>query len=113
MPKQNYLCIQRSPAGNCEPPPPSQMQEMFAKFQSWSEKFKDNFVDMGGKLAEGGKVVGAEGTVDGPFAESKEIAGGYMIISAESMEEAIKIVEESPGIGMPGSTVEIRQIQTP
>ena len=50
MPKRNYLCIQRSQPGKGEKPSPAQMQEMYAKFNVWKERFKENIVDMGGKL---------------------------------------------------------------
>ncbi len=110
MPK--YLCIQRSQGGKGDPPSPAQMQEMFAKFNAWKEKFQDNLVDMGGKLG-GGKVVTADAVTDGPFVEAKEVVGGYMIISAESMEQALEVARESPGVGAPGSSVEVREITTP
>ena len=114
MPKQKYLCIQRSSGGSCEEPPsPAQMEEMYAKFTAWMEKFKDNLTDLGGKLTEGGKIITSEGATDGPFVEAKEVVGGYMIISADSWEEAMEVVRESPGVGMPGSSVEIREIHTP
>lgn len=87
------------------------MEKMFAAFNAWKEKFAENLTDLGGKLNDGGKVVTSEGATDGPFVETKEIVGGYMIISADSMEEAIEVVRESPGAGMPGSSVEIREIQ--
>ena len=115
MSKKNYLCIQRSqPAqqGKCEAPSPTQMEEMYAKFNAWKEKFQENLVDMGGKLG-GGKVVTSEGATDGPFVEAKEVVGGYMIVSAESMEEAVEIARQSPGVAMPGSSVEVREISTP
>lgn len=107
------MCIQRS-RGGCvnESPSPSQMEEMFAKFQAWKEKFAANIVDMGGKLADG-KVVTSETATDGPFVEAKEIVGGFMIIQAESIEEAVKVAQESPGTAMRGSSVEVREIATP
>ena len=40
------------------------MQEMFAAFNAWKEKFKDNIVDMGGKLKPGGKMVIPAGLPD-------------------------------------------------
>ena len=89
------------------------MQNMFAVFNAWKEKFQENLVDLGGKLMEGGKIVTSECTTDGPFVEAKEVVGGYMLISADSMEEAIEVVRESPGVGMPGSSVEIREISIP
>ena len=113
MSKQKYLCIQRSvPGRSGENPSPAQMEEMFAKFNAWREKFKDNIVDMGGKLG-GGKVVTSEGATDGPFVEAKEIAGGFMIVEADCIEEAVQVAQESPGVIMPGSSVEVREISTP
>ncbi|HWJ23693.1 MAG TPA: YciI family protein [Gemmatimonadaceae bacterium] len=35
-------------------------------------------------------------TTDGPFAEAKEVLGGFNIIEAESMEEAVRIAESFP-----------------
>ena len=111
MPK--YLCIQRSqPAGKREKPSPAQMQEMYAVFNAWKDKFRENIVDIGGRLG-GGKVVTSEGPTDGPFVEAKEIVGGFMIISAASLEEAMQVARECPGVLMPGSSVEVREIHTP
>ncbi len=45
------------------------------------------------------------------FVEAKEVIGGYMIVSAESMEEAVEVARESPGV-FPGSSVEVREIST-
>jgi len=113
MPKQNYLCIQRGQPrqpGKGEAPSPAQMEEMYAKFNAWKEKFQDNIVDMGGKLSSG-KIVTSEGMRDGPFVEAKEVIGGYMIVSAESMEEAVEVARQSPGV-LPGSSIEVREIST-
>ena len=112
MPKQKYLCIQRSQPGRGDKPSPAQMEEMYGKFHAWKEKFKNNIVDMGGRLG-GGSVVTSEGATDGPFVEAKEVVGGFMIVSAESLEEAIEVARECPGVVMPGSSVEVREIQTP
>ena len=113
MPKQRYLCIQRSQPGNGAKPSPAQMQEMYAKFNAWKDKFQEKIIDMGGKLKAGGKIVTSEGATDGPFVEAKEVIGGYMIVSADSMEDAIEVVRQSPGVWMPGSSVEVREISTP
>ena len=112
MSNRKYLCIQRSESGKCEQPSPSQMEQMYAKFNAWKDKYAENIVDMGGKLASGGKVVRADEATDSPFVEAKEIIGGYMLITAASMEEAIEVVRESPGVSS-GSSVEIREISTP
>jgi hypothetical protein len=86
------------------------MQEMYAAFNAWKEKFQANILDMGGKLSPGGKIVTASGVTDGPFIESKEIVGGYMLVAAESYERAIEVAKECPGVLSPGSSVEVREI---
>src|SRR5882757_11304452 len=101
MPTQKYLFIQRSVPAKREPPSPAQLQEMYATFNAWKEKFKDNLVDMGGKLKAGGKVVTESGATDGPFVESKEVVGGYMLVSAKSIEHAIEVANGCPGVISP------------
>jgi hypothetical protein len=113
MPARKYLFIQRSGSGTREPPSAAQMQEMYAAFQAWKEKFQANILDMGGKLKPGGKIVSGSGVADGPFIESKEIIGGYMLVTAESLEQAIAVARASPAVLMPGSSVEIREIASP
>lgn len=115
MPKTKYLCIQRSSpdaAGPRQKPSPAQMEQMYAKFHAWKDKFAKNIVDLGGRLG-GGKIVTSESAVDGPFVESKELIGGFMIISADSLAEAIEVARECPGVVMPGSSVEVREIVMP
>ena len=112
MPKQNYLCMQRSQPGKREKPSPAQMEAMYAEFNAWKEKFQENIVDMGGKLG-GGKLVTTAGVTDGPFVETKEGIGGFMIVSAESLEEAVEIARGCPGLVGSGSGVEVREIKTP
>jgi len=116
MSKKKYLCVQRGVPGSCESPStpsPAEMEAMYSKFNAWKEKFNDNLLDLGGPLASDGCVVRADGAIDGPFIEAKEIIGGYMIITAANMDEAMAVVKESPGIGMPGSSVEVREITMP
>jgi hypothetical protein len=86
---------------------------MYAAFEAWQKKFAANLVDLGGKLKAGGKLVTASEVTDGPFVEAKEIIGGYMIIAADSYEQAVEVARESPGVGMPGSSIEVREIAGP
>jgi hypothetical protein len=46
---------------------------------------------------------------DGPFAESKEVLGGYWIIDVKSREEAIAWAKQCPASG--NEIIEIRQVQ--
>jgi hypothetical protein len=45
---------------------------------------------------------------DGPFAETREQLGGYFLIDAVNLDEAIKIAEKIPGAQL--GTVEIRPV---
>jgi hypothetical protein len=47
---------------------------------------------------------------DGPFSETKELVGGYILISAESLSEAVQIAKGCPGIEM-GDIVEVRPVE--
>jgi hypothetical protein len=46
---------------------------------------------------------------DGPFAEAKEVIGGYWMIQAKSLQEAIEWAKRCPG--SENETIEIRQVQ--
>lgn len=109
----NFLCVQRSlPTGEGTAPSPSDMQDMYARFTAWQKKFETHLVDLGGRLGEGKLVAHADAT-DGPFVEVKELVGGYMIVSAADLDEAIAVASECPGLVRPGSGVEVIEIQTP
>ncbi len=108
MPK--YLVLQRSVPGQSPRPSPTQMQDMYAVFNAWKDKFKDRILDMGAPLTPNRTVVTASGATDGPFPESKEVIGGYMILSAQNLEEALEVARESPPVQM-GSSVEVREIR--
>jgi hypothetical protein len=110
VPTRKYLVFLRSAPSHQEPPSPEQMKEMYAAFRAWSEKFKANIVDMGGKLKPGGKILTSSGATDGPFAEAKEVIGGYMVVAADNVERAIEITRECPGVVRPGASIEIREI---
>jgi hypothetical protein len=46
---------------------------------------------------------------DGPFAESKEAIGGYLILNVETLEEAIAIAGTSPNLAY-GTSIEVRPV---
>ena len=116
MSDSKYLCLQRSqpnPSARRQPPSPAEMDQMYAQFNAWRDKFRDNIVDLGGRLGAKSRIVTAEGEIDGPFMELKELIGGYMIVSAASLEAAVEIAKQCPGVVGPGSSLEVRQISTP
>jgi hypothetical protein len=86
------------------------MQQMFAAYNAWKEKFKDAIFDMGDKLKSEGRVVTASSVADGPFVEVKEVVGGYMIVSAETYDGAVEVVRACPAVHAPGASLEIREM---
>jgi hypothetical protein len=88
------------------------MQAMYGKFNEWRERFQKNLVDLGGRLGAG-RVALPDPAPDGPFVEVKELVGGYMIVSAGSLEEAIQVARACPGLMRPGSGVEVIEILAP
>src|SRR5437773_11143081 len=116
MPKHKYLVLFRNqpaggqPSGGQPGPSPEQMQQMFAAYKGWMEKFKDDILDMGDKLESGGRVVTASGVADGPFVEAKELVGGYMIVSADDYDGAVVVVKACPAAHVPGASLEIREL---
>ena len=111
MAKRKYLVLFRSqPTGGQPGPSPEQMQQMFAAYKTWMEKFKDDILDMGDKLKSDGRLVSASGVADGPFVEAKEVVGGYMIVSAESYDRAVEVVRACPAVDAPGALLEIREM---
>ena len=110
MSKRKYLVLARGQrgSGGRSGPSPEQMQQMFAAFNAWKEKFKDAILDIGAKLESEGRVVTASGVADGPFVEVKEVVGGFMIVSADSYDGAVEVVRAMPT--PPGASFEIREM---
>jgi hypothetical protein len=114
MSKHKYLVLLRN---SSEPslagksgPSPEQMQQMFAAYNAWKQKFKERILDMGDKLNPEGRVVTTSGVADGPFIEAKEVVGGFMIVAAEDYDGAVEVVRACPAVQMPGVSLEIREM---
>lgn len=58
-----------------------------------------------------GNPEGERFVTDGPFAEAKEEIGGYVVISADSLEEAVAIAQGNPMLDH-GHTTEVRPMAT-
>lgn len=90
-------------------------EEAQASMQKWFEwigqlSAKGRYVAGDPLLKEGKSIEGKKPVVtDGPFAEGKELVGGYFIIKAESLEEATELAFGFPDFEIQGS-VEIREI---
>lgn len=56
------------------------------------------------------KLVTLTGVIDGPFAESKEVIGGYWFVVANSLDEAASIAAKNPTLTC-GLTYVIRPLE--
>lgn len=83
------------------------------KFYTWYEaNIARGVFKPGSRLTMDAALVTREGTrMDGPFAEGKEVIGGYWIIVAESLEAAAAIAAQNPVLPH-GLTFEIRPLES-
>ena len=91
---------------------PQQLQERMGKWFAWGDKMKEKGILRGGEAlyAHGKQITGPDRIEsDGPFAESKELVGGYYTVAVDSYEEAAKVAQDYPDFDLNG-TVEIREI---
>ena len=92
---------------------PEQTQQVAGEWMTWFKGLTEQGKVLGGKpLAPEGKVVsGKNGRVvaDGPFAESKEAIGGYFLLQVDSLDEAVTIAKDCPGLPY-GVKVEVRPV---
>ena len=82
---------------------------------TWMEglREKGHLLD-GLPLSKEGKVVKNRGGIvtNGPFAEGSEMVGGYLIVSADTIDQAVEISKGCPIFDYAGSFVEVREIMS-
>jgi hypothetical protein len=93
---------------------PAETPESFQRWLDWVARLRAKGQYVGGDPLEpgpGGVLRGRQGVTvtDGPFAEAKEIVGGYMVIRARDLAAAIAIARDCPGLA-DGGSVEVRQV---
>jgi hypothetical protein len=84
-------------------------------------RFNEEMVKAGVLLDAGGlypssqgkriRVVGkSQQITDGPFAETKELIGGYFMMQAKSFDEVMEWMKRCPGLHEDGAELEIRRL---
>jgi hypothetical protein len=108
QPTDNYLLLFRS-ATWYRDLDQEKANEIVAKWMDWyAGLVKSGVVETGRPLANEGKTVTAPGVVkDGPFAEAKETVGGYFIVNAKSIDDAVAVANGCPALPY-GVQVEVR-----
>lgn len=114
-----FMSIVLSPDydSGAKPVPQGIMDAMGPYVEKWVAS--GSLISTGGlkRSADGTRVNGNSGrtvATDGPFAESKEVVGGYAVIEAPSKDAALEIAKSFVQLhidnGMPDVTVEVRAI---
>ena len=92
---------------------PEQIQIWMKQTMDWINGIsaQNKFSGGNGLLFEDAKVVRHNNVVtNGPFGEIKETIGGYIIVKADSVDEAVEFAKGSPVLQGEGNSVEVRKI---
>lgn len=97
--------------------PHAKMQEMIRRYMAWAHGLRQKGRMVGGeKLAAGGvrhiRVHDGKPVVsDGPYAEAKDVIGGYFVIEAVDAAEAEAIAKECPHLAVAATNwIEVRPV---
>ena len=90
---------------------PEELQANMDQWMAWVETLqKEGRYVSGEALLPGGKLVSGKSTVtDGPYTEGKELVGGYFVIEAANMEEAVAECQHYPDFAY-GGQVQVRPV---
>ena len=92
---------------------PELMQQQMQKWMAWFKDLGDkgHVKNIGQPLERAGKLVkGKQKTItDGPFAEAKDVIGGYSLIEARDLDQAVELSKGCPIFEVDGG-VEVRPV---
>jgi hypothetical protein len=107
--KKEYLVISRGQWDDNASK--EEVQRAIDAFYHWFESnLQRGRMKAGSRLAKDGKIVSKFSVTDGPFAETKELIGGFWFIVAGSLEEAAALAAENPCMAY-GLNYEIRPLE--
>ncbi|MDZ4867380.1 MAG: YciI family protein [Alphaproteobacteria bacterium] len=111
----NFILFLHEHQGQFDDRSQDEMMRIIQEYGAWATKMREAKRFVGGeKLTDDtGKVLrprtGRIVVTDGPYAESKEIVGGFFTITAKDYDEACEIATDCPHLKY-GGRVEVRQI---
>jgi hypothetical protein len=90
-----------------------ELQKVVSQNNAWIEELTTEGKAKPGHTLQrkGVTVSGKNGRVvsDGPFAESKEVIGGFLVLNVETLEEAVAIAKSSPSLAY-STSIEVRPV---
>lgn len=92
---------------------PEKAQQNMKRWRAWFDELsrKGQLKSIGQPLEVEGKVVGGnrKTVTDGPYAETKDILGGFSVVEAKDIDQAVTIASGCP-ILENGGSVEVRPV---
>jgi len=92
---------------------PEGMQQTMQKWMTWLSDLgaKGHIKDQGQPLDRTGKLVKGKqkAVTDGPFAEAKDVVGGYTLVLARDLDQAVELSKGCPILEVDGA-VEVRPV---
>ena len=89
----------------------------YEKSGQWFEKYTKSGKIVGGEELRGPSTAttvsrknGKISVTDGPFIESKEVLGGYSVLEAPSLDDAMAVGKTWPGVDRGLITIELRPV---
>lgn len=114
---QYLLLLYQTPDYNVDLPR-EKMAEMTRRYIAWADGLRVQNKLLGGEklTASGGRHLrvkdGKTVASDGPYAEAKDVIGGYFVIEAKDLAEAEALVKSCPHLEIaPTNWAEIRPIE--
>ncbi|MCI0685116.1 MAG: YciI family protein [Gemmataceae bacterium] len=97
-----FMLILHTTPGGLRKLSPEEMERALEKVTAWTEQMRagGRIVSSEKLMDEGGKIVelwrDRLSIVDGPYAETKEVIGGYFVLRAASYDEALQLTRACP-----------------
>jgi hypothetical protein len=111
----SYMLLIVEPAGQRETRTEAQGRELYDSMMRYSADLKARgLLTLSQSLKTDAKATRVHGKghdaviLDGPFAEAKEMIGGFFLLSCETREQAVAIARECPATAW--ATVEVREL---
>jgi hypothetical protein len=107
----NFIYLFRG--GRMENMSPAELQANMQKWGGWMQQLtKSGNFKAGEPLEQTGKTLrGKKKTLtDGPYAEAKDVVGGYLLVTAPSLDAAVELARGCPIFENDEGTVEVRPV---
>ncbi len=98
-----------------EPPPPDVQAAVMGDYDAYTGLLRDRGAFQAGEALQPVQTAttvrvrdGRTMTTDGPFAETKEALGGFYLIDARDLDEALELAAKCPGARL--GSIEVRPV---